>query len=129
MQDYATRFVVASLATWRVAHLIAEEDGPADVVVRVRATLGDGVLGRLMDCFACTSVWAAAPLTLAVTRRPREVVPTWLALSGAACLAQRLGHDDLGGTDDGMLWQQSGSVEGGHEGSHPAASVANGGGG
>jgi len=111
MEDYRTRFVVAGLATWRVAHLIAEEDGPADSVVRVRAALGDGVLGRLMDCFACTSAWVAAPLTLAVTRRPRDVVPTWLALSGAACLLERLGNEDRGGTDDGMLWQQTSGAE------------------
>ena len=40
------KFVVAALATWRVTHLLASEDGPADIVVRVRRRLGDGVLGR-----------------------------------------------------------------------------------
>jgi hypothetical protein len=43
-----------------------------------------------MDCFACTSVWVAAPVTLAVARRPREGPLTWLALSGAACLLERM---------------------------------------
>jgi hypothetical protein len=42
-----------------------------------------------MDCFSCLSVWVAAPFSLAVARRPAEVAPAWLALSGAACLLQR----------------------------------------
>ena len=86
---FAMRFALGALATWRVSHLIAEEDGPADVVLRLRARLGNGQLGRLMDCFACTSVWVAAPVAVAVTRRPRDAPLTWLALSGAACLLER----------------------------------------
>jgi hypothetical protein len=72
-----------------VTHLIAEEDGPGNIVVRARARLGNSMAGELMDCFYCSSVWVAAPLTLTVTRRPRDVVGTWLALSGAACLLER----------------------------------------
>jgi Protein of unknown function (DUF1360) len=86
----ATRFALASLATWRVTHLLAEEDGPADVVVRVRARLGTSFAGELMDCFACMSVWVAAPVSLTVARRARDVPVAWLALSGAACLLERV---------------------------------------
>lgn len=87
---FSRRFAVAVLATWRVSHLLACEDGPGEVVVRVRARLGSSWAGVLMDCFACTSVWAAAPLSLTVTRRRGEVLPTLLALSGAACLLHGL---------------------------------------
>jgi hypothetical protein len=87
---FETRFALASLATWRIAHLLAEEDGPADVVVRVRAKLGSRQLGALMDCFDCLSIWVAAPFGLAVARRPREAPVISLALSGAACLLERL---------------------------------------
>ena len=55
------RFVLAVLATWRVTHLLASEDGPADIVVRLRRMLGQSLLGRLMDCFNCLSLWIAAP--------------------------------------------------------------------
>ena len=89
--DVATRFALGSLATWRVVHLLAEEDGPGDIVVRARARLGSSVAGELMDCFSCISIWVAAPFSLAVARRRREVPLTWLALSGAACLLDRLG--------------------------------------
>jgi hypothetical protein len=85
---FATRFALAALATWRVTHLLAEEDGPADVVARLRASLGAGQLGELMDCFFCLSIWIAAPFSLAVTRRGRQAPLTWLALSGAACLLE-----------------------------------------
>ena len=86
---FATRFALAALATWRLTHLIAEEDGPGNVVVHARAKLGDSVAGELMDCFYCLSVWVAAPVTFTVTRRPRAALGTWLALSGAACLLER----------------------------------------
>ena len=87
---FGTRFALASLATWRVAHLLAEEDGPADLVVRVRARLGDSVAGELMDCFYCLSVWVAVPLGLTLTRRARELPVMCLALSGTACLLERV---------------------------------------
>ena len=83
-------FVLAVLATWRVTHLLANEDGPADLIVRFRALLGDGLAGTLMDCFYCLSLWIAAPAALFVTRKPLEWTITWLALSGGACLLERL---------------------------------------
>lgn len=55
------RFALTSLAVWRITHVLAEEDGPADTVLRLRARLGPGQLGELMDCFYCLSVWVAAP--------------------------------------------------------------------
>ena len=83
------RFALASLAIWRVTHLLAEEDGPANVVVRLRERAGDGHLGELMDCFYCLSVWVAAPFGLALARRPRDAPLYSLALSGAACLLEQ----------------------------------------
>jgi Protein of unknown function (DUF1360) len=83
-----TRFVLGALATWRLTHLLAHEDGPADLVVRLRSRLGDSQVGALMDCFKCLSIWVAAPISLAVVGRRRGVLLAWLALSGAACLLQ-----------------------------------------
>jgi len=89
------RFVLAVLATWRVTHLLASEDGPADLMVRIRARLGRGLAGSLMDCFNCLSFWIAAPAALFVSRKPLAWLFTWLALSGAACLLERLGHEPI----------------------------------
>ncbi len=84
------RFIVAVLATWRVTHLLANEDGPADVIFGVRRWLGDGFIGSLMDCFNCMSVWVAAPLALFVSTNPLTWAVSWLALSGGACLLERI---------------------------------------
>jgi hypothetical protein len=106
------RFTLAALATWRVTHLLAEEDGPWDAVVRLRVRLGPRQLGELMDCFYCLSVLVAAPATVVVTRRPREAPLVWLALSGAACLLERAtggpaaGELDPKGAPD-VLWPEA----------------------
>jgi hypothetical protein len=89
------RFVLAVLATWRVTHLLASEDGPADIIVRFRKLLGQSLAGQLMDCFNCLSLWIAAPAALFVSRRPVEWLVASLALSGGACLLERLGHDPV----------------------------------
>jgi len=89
------RFVVAVLATWRVTHLLASEDGPGDMIFRVRRLLGQSLVGKLMDCFNCLSLWVAAPLALFVSRHPIEWLVSWLAISGAVCLLERLGREPV----------------------------------
>ena len=84
------RFGLAALATWRVTHLLVNEDGPADVIVRVREKLGDSQLGALMDCFQCASMWVALPFALFAAKKPADRAVAWLALSGAACLLENM---------------------------------------
>jgi hypothetical protein len=97
------RFVLAVLATWRVTHLLAAEDGPGDIVVRFRALLGQSFAGRLMDCFYCLSIWIAAPAALFVTRYWLDWIMVWLAISGAACLLERFGQQPAVPQSDGQL--------------------------
>jgi hypothetical protein len=82
------RFLTAVLATWRVTHLLAEEDGPWDLVVRVRDIAGSGFWGKLLDCFMCLSLWVAAPLSFFVGRTTSERFVIWLSLSGSAILIE-----------------------------------------
>jgi hypothetical protein len=81
--------LVVTFAVWRVTHLLAYEDGPWGLVVRIRQALGAGVVGELFDCFNCLSIWVAAPFALTVARGPLEWALAWLGLSGAACLIER----------------------------------------
>jgi hypothetical protein len=78
------------LAVWRLTHLLAREDGPEDLIVRLRARLGDRVWGRAMDCFYCLSVWIALPFALLLPGSWLDRALGWLALSGAACLLEKI---------------------------------------
>lgn len=88
--EFWIRFAIVSLAAWRITHLLAHEDGPGDVIARLRALGGDGFWGRLLDCFYCLSLWIAAPLTpFVATRNAADAILVWVALSGVACLLER----------------------------------------
>jgi hypothetical protein len=88
------RFAVAVLATWRVAHLLAREDGPGDVLVSLRRRVSGG-LGRMLDCVYCLSLWISAPIALWVTRDPLDWLVSMLAISGGACLLERFGGEPV----------------------------------
>ena len=80
---------LSALATWRITHLLSNEDGPWDCFANLRTWAGRGFLGELMHCFNCLSLWIAAPfawrLDIALVHR----VIAWLALSAAAILLER----------------------------------------
>ena len=78
------------LAVWRITHLLAAEDGPFDLVVRLRRRAGAGFWGGLLDCFYCLSLWIAVPFAYLTGERWKEQLMLWPALSGAAILLERL---------------------------------------
>jgi len=79
-------FILCTLAVWRLSHLLACEDGPFDVVVRLRKRAGAGFFGSLMDCFYCLSIWMSVPFAFLLARDWQTIAVCWLALSGAASL-------------------------------------------
>ena len=89
------RFVLATLAVWRITHLLAAEDGPWNAIAYLRRLAGSSVLGKLMDCFYCLSIWISIPFCLYPAEGPLPQsllnrIVTWLALSGAASLLYKL---------------------------------------
>jgi len=109
------RLLVAVLATWRVTHLLANEDGPANIIVKFRKLLGRSLAGQLMDCFNCLSLWIAALAALFVSQRPLVWLMSWLAVSGGACLLERMGREPvviqpqpeiLEGDSNNVLWTE-----------------------
>ena len=88
------RFTLAVLATWRVSHLVALEDGPGEILARVRRGAPAGI-GRMLDCIYCLSLWVSAPAALWITREPIDWFVTTLAISGAACVLERLGNEPV----------------------------------
>ena len=89
------RLLLVTLAVWRVTHLIVNEDGPWDVITRIRRRAGDGFWGGLMDCFYCASLWVSAAASFAVATTWSDRLACWLAVSGAACLLERSGRKDI----------------------------------
>ena len=81
---------IAVLAVWRITHLFAEEDGPFQLVARLRKKLGAGFWGSLMDCFNCLSLWVALPFAAVSAGALKQRMILWPALSGAAILLNRL---------------------------------------
>lgn len=77
------------LGVWRITHLLQAEDGPWDLVVRLRTRAGEGFWGKLLDCFNCLSLWMAAPFAFFMADKWPEKFLLWLAFSGGAILLER----------------------------------------
>jgi hypothetical protein len=108
------------LSVWRITHLLQAEDGPWDVVVRLRRRAGAGFWGQLLDCFYCLSVWIAAPFAAFLGQTLGERILLWPALSAGAILLERItdgGHGEepalfVEDSEDNnaMLWKQEGAA-------------------
>ena len=83
-------FTLSLLAAWRITHLLQAEDGPFDIIYRIRKALGNSVVGKMMDCFNCLSIWIAMPFGYFLGVTWTERVLTWLAISGGAILLERV---------------------------------------
>jgi hypothetical protein len=81
--------VVGTLCVWRITHLFYAEDGPRNVMVRLRKRAGVGFWGSLLDCFYCLSLWIALPFALLVGQGWKEQLVLWPALSAGASLLER----------------------------------------
>lgn len=109
--------VLGTLSVWRLTHLLNAEDGPGDIFVRLRRLAGPGLVGQLLDCFYCLSLWMAAPFALVLSSEWRYRVLLWLSCSGGACLLERwtertqeplpppYREDPARRNDDGLLWK------------------------
>lgn len=76
----AFQFVLAILAVYRVAHMIAKEDGPFDVLAWVRGKVDPDQkawIGRGLNCVACLSFY----LSLVVFALGGSWLD-WLAVAG-----------------------------------------------
>lgn len=120
MQLY--KFLLGSLAVWRITHLLSAEDGPGDLVVHLRRLAGRGFWGQALDCFYCLSMWTAAPFAIFLSKKPSEHFLLWPALSAGAILIERLTdsqlsrspHHQVDESEDQnvMLWtEESGTLE------------------
>jgi len=81
-------FFVGCMATFRLALLISQEEGPGDVARKLRESTPAGWIRRGFSCEWCQSFWwgLAIALFFALTGRLRwlDLPPYWLAFSAGA---------------------------------------------
>lgn len=82
--------VLGILGVWRITHLLYAEDGPWNVMVRLRRRAGHGLFGAMLDCFYCMSLWIAVPFAWYLGGTISEQILLWPALSAGAILLERL---------------------------------------
>jgi hypothetical protein len=80
------RFVLASLAVWRISFLLVREDGPGKVLMRLRKRVEKCFLGELLKCVKCTGVWVSLPFAIYVGGDFWQIVVVWLAIAGVTAL-------------------------------------------
>lgn len=85
MESSAFGLIVISLGVWRAASIIRYESGPWDILSRVRAKLGDSILGKMMDCIPCMTLWLAL---LFLTVPGTKIIVIALAISAIAIIVE-----------------------------------------
>jgi hypothetical protein len=82
--------LLAMLAVWRLARLLAHERGPADLVSRLHARLAGSAAGELLACPYCVGLWLA--LLPAVWLAPGWAMGLllWWGIAGGAALIERI---------------------------------------
>lgn len=97
-------FILLALATFRLSHMIAMEEGPWHIFERIhillgaksditgqRWTAGQNVLAKLLSCPLCLSVWVGIVLAVVFIRGPvLDVLLVAVAVSGASCALEML---------------------------------------
>ena len=97
-------FVLLALATFRLSHMIAKEEGPWNIFGRLALVLGaevqsdisgrktwhgTNVLSKLVLCPLCLSVWVGLILTVVFIRGPvLAVILVAFAVSGASVMIE-----------------------------------------
>ena len=84
------KYLIILIVVWRLTHLISSEDGPFDLIIKIRKMVGNTFLGKLMDCFYCLSIWMGFFCACFISGCWREIVVLTLYYSGASILVEKL---------------------------------------
>lgn len=79
---------IAALATYRLARMVASEEGPFGVFTRLRGACDPDQktwIGRGLNCPMCVGFWIAAPLAYLAGER---TLLAWWGIAGAQALLQ-----------------------------------------
>jgi hypothetical protein len=87
--------LLAMLATYRVARMLTQEDGPFDAFAQLRGHAGQRTwVGRGIHCVLCVSFWVAAVVTVLLAATGmiawREVWLVWPGVAGGAVVVYQV---------------------------------------
>lgn len=97
-----TSIILAILASWRLASLLAEEEGPGEIFVRIRL----GVTGKILGAKGASCVWCLSVYTgafFAGLIYPFDFSPWygyliwWLGISGGTIIIHSILQSLIGG--------------------------------
>lgn len=84
------KYILLAIVVWRLTHLICAEDGPFDLIIKLRKLLGNSFLGKLMDCFHCLSIWIGLVCGFYAGGNVMEIIMLTLYYSGVSILLEKI---------------------------------------
>jgi hypothetical protein len=84
------KYFVLVVVVWRITHLIGVEDGPFDLIIKLRKLAGNSFLGKLMDCFYCLSIWIGFFAAWYAATGFAEIIIFTIYYSGASILLEKI---------------------------------------
>ncbi len=84
------KYFILVIVVWRLTHLICAEDGPFDLIIKLRKLLGNTFFGKLMDCFYCMSIWFGLAVALYAGDTIIEIITLTIYYSGVSILLEKL---------------------------------------
>lgn len=84
------KYLILVVGVWRLTHLISAEDGPFDLIIKLRKLLGNSFFGKLMDCFYCLTIWIGLLSAWYAGNNLEEMIVLTLYYSGASIILEKL---------------------------------------
>ena len=93
-------FVLLTLAVYRVTQLLVYDDGPFDLIFKIRGKMGvydlsqngepETSLGKLFACPYCVGFWLSILAALSISGSIKSFIILWLAIAGAQTFLEAL---------------------------------------
>lgn len=100
--------IIVGLTVWRISSLLVREDGPYDVLAKVRHTagvrydeysraIGQNVIAKALTCVWCISIWVAGGAALFISDNVVNFLVNTLSMSAIAIIVNSFVDNPHGG--------------------------------
>lgn len=92
LKEYSHEWVwlfISILTVWRLTSMLCYEAGPFNLLSKIRKIFYKVGLGKLIDCFHCTSVWTSLFCTFLVYKISAESLFLFLAIAAGASIIEK----------------------------------------